>query len=618
MTKLLWLAIAVLPVLARSSPPAQRYSTPLGLVSTATGIAVDAAGYAYATGLTHPAFTPPCTLPVLGPTGAKAPYGYVSKIAPDGAVVWTACLGVPSGRAIAVDSSGTIYATGGTTVSKVSPQGDKIVFSIALLSADIDAIALDKAGNVYVGGLAQSGLATTPGAFLAACNVNVPCPRGFAAKFDPSGKIQYATYLGGTINSIAMDSHGAAWLTGTGVSSNSFGSYLFSFIDKLDAGGAHVLFSQGYGGDGAFHALDSAQGSGIAVDSNDNAYAVGQSSFRGIQSGYLLKIDSSGNSVYTNLGAAAIPSAVTVDSAARVYVGVYQTFHAGAVMNCGDAVTPSALTVYSSDGSTALTSAFQPGQSLAVAVDNGGNAYMLGRFFSTFYVTRYDTAENPAAHLDCLVNAASPPNGDGMVAAGELITLFGEGFQPGPELTILFDGISAPILYSSSNQINAVVPFKLDEIATRVSIQNGSQTIGPFELPVTAAVPRLFAVAGTQQALALNQDGSVNLSANPAVAGSVISVFLSGAGEFDQSLTDGQLGPMTGPFPVPRAGAVYGLIGDCCWQNALFAGQAPGQVAGLVQVNLRVPDETPTGPARIGVRVGDYFYTQGQIFIEVR
>ena len=75
-------------------------------------------------------------------------------------------------------------------------------------------------------------------------------------------------------------------------------------------------------------------------------------------------------------------------------------------MNCGDSVMPSALTVYSSDGSTILTSAYQPGQTLGVAVDGSGNAYVLGRLFSSFYVSRYDTNESEAIHLDCLVNAA--------------------------------------------------------------------------------------------------------------------------------------------------------------------------------------------------------------------
>jgi uncharacterized protein (TIGR03437 family) len=184
-------------------------------------------------------------------------------------------------------------------------------------------------------------------------------------------------------------------------------------------------------------------------------------------------------------------------------------------------------------------------------------------------------------------------------------------------LAILFDGTPAPILYSSSTQINAVVPFELAQIATVVTIQNGSQTIGPFQLPVVAAVPRLFTVAGTQQVLAVNQDGTVNSTANPAAAGSVITVFISGAGAFDPPLTDGQLGPLTPPFPVPAVGAVQGAIGGAS-AGVLFAGQAPGQVAGLVQVDLYVPNGTPPGEAQIFLSLGINTSTAGTTFVAVR
>ena len=38
----------------------------------------------------------------------------------------------------------------------------------------------------------------------------------------------------------------------------------------------------------------------------------------------------------------------------------------------------------------------------------------------------------------------------------------------------------------------------------------------------------------------------------------------------------------------------------------LFAGQAPGLIAGAVQVNLRVPDDAKSGMASLVVYVGNY------------
>ena len=164
-----------------------------------------------------------------------------------------------------------------------------------------------------------------------------------------------------------------------------------------------------------------------------------------------------------------------------------------------------------------------------------------------------------------------------------------------------------------------MAPFKLDPAqgAVLLTIQNGSQKIGPFALLLAASMPRLFTIGGTQQVVAMNQDGSVNSSSNPAAAGSVISVFLSGAGVFDLPLNDGQLGPLIPPFPIPAAGPVKVTVGDSR-ADVLFVAQAPGQVAGLVQVNLRVPARTPAGKTRIFLSLGDHTYTAGPTFIEVR
>ena len=83
-----------------------------------------------------------------------------------------------------------------------------------------------------------------------------------------------------------------------------------------------------------------------------------------------------------------------------------------------------------------------------------------------------------------VVNAASYASG--AVAPGELVTIFGTGIGPAlpqfppassPPSTVgttlgnvqvTFDGTPAPLLYGSSGQINAVVPF---EVAGQTSVQ---------------------------------------------------------------------------------------------------------------------------------------------------
>ena len=80
-------------------------------------------------------------------------------------------------------------------------------------------IAVDAAGNAYVGGLAIStGFPTTPGAFQPGIGGGSSFD-AFVAKLDPTGTaLVYSTYLGGDgqdqVNGIAIDAAGNAYVTG--------------------------------------------------------------------------------------------------------------------------------------------------------------------------------------------------------------------------------------------------------------------------------------------------------------------------------------------------------------------------------------------------------------------
>lgn len=220
-----------------------------------------------------------------------------------------------------------------------------------------------------------------------------------------------------------------------------------------------------------------------------------------------------------------------------------------------------------------------------------------------------------------VVNAATLYGGysfpaTGAVAPGEVVTLFGNGF--GSQPSVNFDQFAAPVIYASNCQINAVVPFSLPSgvpsiyapfstSATFVSVVSGSQTIGPMELPVVAAVPGIFTLtgSGTGQAAVINQDGTINSPSNPAHRGSVIAVYLTGIGALAPAIRDGSLGPSTPPFPMPVQ-SVTAQIGSIS-APVLFAGQAPTLVAGVSQVNIQVPSNAPTGASvSISIVAGGY------------
>src|SRR5262249_37641040 len=109
--------------------------------------------------------------------------------------------------------------------------------------------------------------------------------------------------------------------------------------------------------------------------------------------------------------------------------------------------------------------------------------------------------------------------------------------------------------------------------------------------------------SGLGQVAALNEDGSVNSPANPAARGSIISLFLTGAGLTVPQPSDSEI---TGSIP-PRlkAGDVKVLLSleipeygaDAVLADLLYAGAAPGSVQGLVQLNARIPQTAAVGGA---------------------
>jgi len=116
----------------------------------------------------------------------------------------------------------------------------------------------------------------------------------------------------------------------------------------------------------------------------------------------------------------------------------------------------------------------------------------------------------------------------------------------------------------------------------------------------------------------------VNSPANPATRGDMVSVFLTGAGAYDTHVADGMPGPLEPPYPTPVLGIAASISQPSVSTNllwpveVLFAGQAPGLIAGVVQVNLRIPSTAYPGKIGVVIHVGDYATPRQQYFIEVR
>ena len=198
----------------------------------------------------------------------------------------------------------------------------------------------------------------------------------------------------------------------------------------------------------------------------------------------------------------------------------------------------------------------------------------------------------------------------GPVAPGEIVTLIGVGIGPSsPQpptgsptsavldgTSVLFDGIPAPLLFTAPNQVNAIAPFGIyNSATTEVQVTQQGQAIADLRLPVAAAAPAVFTLdgSGVGQGAILNQNSSVNSPDNPAEKGSIITAFATGAGQTDPPGTDGQIVGDTLPRPLlPVSVHIAGLEA-----KVVYAGAAPGMVAGVLQVNCMVPLDSPSGYA---------------------
>jgi len=208
----------------------------------------------------------------------------------------------------------------------------------------------------------------------------------------------------------------------------------------------------------------------------------------------------------------------------------------------------------------------------------------------------------------------------GAIAPGEIITLFGANLGPaelrtlalesgrvsttlaGTQVTI--NNTPAPVIYTSATQVSVVVPYALSgNTASIVATYNG-RTTAAFTTAVTAAAPALFTLDGSGRGLpaALNQDGSIHSLENPATPGSVMVLYGTGEGQTDPPGTDGALATSS-TLPRPMLPVTVTIGGRTA--EVLYAGAAPGLVAGVFQINVRIPaDTTPGDAVPLVVQVG--------------
>jgi uncharacterized protein (TIGR03437 family) len=427
------------------------------------GIAVDAVGNVYITG-----FTFSNNLPVTSGSFQTSFHGgtaggvlggdvFVAKFTAAGAFAYVTYVGGSQddlGSAIAVDANGNAYVTGYTdstdfpTVAgsfqtkyqgdggnkwygpvgdafafKLNPAGSALVYS-TYLGGSLDdrgtAIAVDKAGNAYVGGDTISSNFPVLNAYQSTYKGGGGSPSfccgdpspfmtfgdGFITKLNPAGTgLVFSTYFGGsldeTVTALAVDGSGDVYIGGSTLSTdfpilNAYQSHLAGaansnaqpvytigdgYVAKFDPAGK-LLYSTYLGGSSDDAVM------GLAIDGSGAAYVTG--------------FTSSSNFPVSETAAQrsfAGPSTITGQ---RGFV--WGDAFAAKLSPAGDSLVYSTFIGGSADDA-----------GLAIAVDPSGNAYIGGFANSTNFPISQNALQPSYGGAGGAGETALDPTGDGFL-----------------------------------------------------------------------------------------------------------------------------------------------------------------------------------------------------------
>ncbi len=640
------------------------YTTRLGGKGddVALAIGIDASGRVFGAGYTtSPDF--PLLHPIQTETAAAGTTGFVFALDASGDLLWSTYFGGSglshgssgsSVKALAVDAAGNTYITGtsdlpnlrttpgafqptgnfGTVtyrisnafVAKLSPAG-QLVWSTWLGGKLIDcnyqgcfymgfrldagtAIAVDKTGNAYVAGYTDSlDFPTTPGAFL------TQTPGGCASTFCPA-----------------------------------FNEYFNAFLTKLNPDGTGLVYSTFLGtlGPGSVPPGDGFNKS-LALDAAGDVYVAFATTGANVANNHIriLGLNPAGTDLRLSrtLGGSGDDrvTALALDTAGDIYLAGVTTsqdfpdtwglYPAGSDF----------LSELSPDASRILVSARLPGglasQDLALLSPAGGAVLAAG---ASGHIMRLDPFT--AASLPTFLGAGNSATGtiDGALTPNEVVTLYGAGIGPvtpvvGQPLThsnsvipasypvilggvqVSFNGQPAALLYVSSNQINLGMPYRLSSPVS-MTITNNGVVLGPFAIAAagTAPQPGIFRNADGSAA-ALNQDGTLNSPANPALRGSIVAFWGTGI----PALINGAGGNTGGDVP-PEADnqssrGLVTLSADPYGNQplaVLYAGVAPAVIGGVFQINAKFPaDYSGNGPVTLYLQASGIAAAPFQVYM---
>jgi uncharacterized protein (TIGR03437 family) len=608
---------------------------------SARGMAVDASGNIYITGSTVSN-----NLPVTSGAFQTAYHGgsagadlggdvYVAKFTAAGALAYVTYIGGAMddvGSAIAVDASGNAYITGYTDstdfpivagsfqtayhgsggnngylgpagdafVAKLNAAGSALVYS-TYLGGTLDdrgtAIAVDSAGNAYVGGVTLSTNFPVLNPYQATykggggspsfcCGSPAPFMStgdGFLTKLNPAGTgLVFSTYFGGslddTVTALAIDGAGDVYLGGSTLSTDFpvLNAYQSRFAGEANADIQPVI-TMGDGWVAKFNSAGQPVYSTYLGGSSDDA-VMG------------LAIDSTG-AVYVTGFTSSADFPVTAGAAQSKFAGP-ATLTGERGFLWGDAF----VTKFAPSGKSLVYSTFIGGSDddagMAIAVDSVGNAYVGGFSASTnFPITSKTALQGTFGGSE---SGATDPTGDGFLC------------QISPDgSTILFstyyggssdDAVSAVALDGQGNVYLAGVTVSTNLPVTSNAVQHGFG--GAAQFTETLGDGFVAKVAGLATASQPGPAIAAVVSGASYLPGLVLNSWVSVFGTNLSPTTDFWT-VVNGELPTKLDGVSVSVNGQPAYIEFISSGQinmiAPDTGAGTMQVT--VTNSAGTSPA---------------------
>ena len=597
-----------------------------------TSIAVDSDGAAYIGGVTFSADFPVTEGAAQTTFGGGSRDGFVAKLSADGSqLIYSTFFGGSSLEdinALVLDPLGQVCVAGASASDDMPTTADAIARarpsdSTAAFLARVSAVGDAFEYSSYLGGSRGDeilALSRGPRGRLWAAGFTAspdfPIPRGAIHETNAGAQdafvvglpadldqIQLGTYFGGSGDDRALAltaTVDGVFIAGRTLSrdlpttANAFqpafdngASVGDAFVARFDLDLGQALAATYVGGSSEEEAT------GVAVDRVGNIYLTGwtgspnfpstadayQGSVAALDDVFLLRLE---------------PDASTLDYATFIGGSGGEQGLALALGDEGGAVTVGTTT---SPEYPATPGAPQP---MLSSDREGGDAF----------VTRFGFEIRPRLTARGIVNAASIL--PGTVAPGEIISIFGRGMGLAAGLglqldeqglvskelgrtRVLINGDPAALTFASDLQVNAIVTYAVAQaLVARLQVERDDVLSNPITLRTAATSPAIFTLAGSGRGAGaiLNQDLSLNSAARPAERGAIIILFATGEGATDPPGVDGKVAapPFAGPLAEIRV-----FVGDV-EAEVLYAGAAPGLVAGVLQVNVRVPTGASVGP----------------------